>query len=158
VSKVSVVNIILEPKINAETPACAPYQPVFTVTGMNGASPSRFLWNFGQPPWGNQNVNDQTFSPVRPNPSYGPGVYMISLNVVSGPCDVTVYDTIEVVGPGTTIEVPFNRVPLDQTYQCIIEDTVCMTNNSSFYRNDFDRTDEDSVVYYPTYSFDRIFN
>lgn len=157
VSKASVVNIILEPKIIAITPACAPYQPVFTVTGMNGANPSRFLWNFGQPPWANDNLNDQNFSPVRPNPSYGPGIYMISLNVVAGPCNVTVYDTIEVVGPGTTIEVPFDRVPLDQTYQCIIEDTVCMTNNSSFYRNDFDRTDEDSVVYYPSYSFDRIF-
>ena len=157
VSNVSVVNIILEPKINAVTPACAPYQPVFTVTGLNGAPVSRFLWNYGQPPWGQQNLNDQELTPNSPQPSYGPGVYMISLNVVAGPCNVTVYDTIEVVGPGTGIESPFNRVPIPQTYQCIIEDTVCMTNASSFYRNDFDRTDEDSVVYYPSFSFDRIF-
>jgi len=68
-----------------------------------------------------------------------------------------VFDTLEVVGPGTSIESPGNRVPITQTYQCLIEDTVCMTNASSFYRNDFDRTDEDSVVYYPSYSFDRIF-
>lgn len=156
-SNVSVVNIILEPKINAITPSCAPYQPVFTVTGLNGAPVSQFLWNFGQPPWGQQNFNNQNLTPVSPQPSYGPGVYQISLRVQAGPCDVTVYDTIEVVGPGTGIESPGNRVAESQTYQCIIQDTVCMTNSSSFYRNDFDRTDEDSVVYYPQYSFDRIF-
>jgi len=157
VSNVSVVNIILEPKISAPTPACAPYRPVFTVTGLNGSPVTRFLWNYGQPPWGQQNVNDQELSPNSPQPAYGPGVYMISLNVVAGPCDVTVYDTIEVVGPGTAIEAPGNRIPIPQTYQCIIEDSVCMTNASSFYRNDFDRTDEDSVTYYPSFSFDRVF-
>ena len=158
ISQVGVVNIILEPKIFTTSPSCAPYQPTFNVTGLNGSPISQFLWNYGQPPWGNDNTNDQDLTPNSPRQAYGPGVYQISLRVVSGPCDVTVYDTIQVVGPGTGIESAGNRVAIEQTYQCIIEDTVCMTNASGFYQNDFDRNDEDSLVYYPQYSFDRIFN
>ena len=155
--RAAVSNILLEPKIlSTPNPACTPDNPIsFSVQGLNGANVSSFLWNFGNPPAGPPNLNDKTLTPEF---SYGPGPWMISLRLRSGPCDITVYDTVQVIGPGSTIEVPFDRVAEDQAFQCVIEDTVCFPNNSSFYQNDFNRLDEDSIVFYYDYTFERVFD
>jgi hypothetical protein len=83
---------------------------------------------------------------------------MISLRIQQGPCDVTIYDTVQVIGPISTIGVPGNQVPYNETYQCLITDSVHMVNNSSFYQNDWNRLDEDSIVTYFKFSFDYDFN
>ncbi|PCJ64620.1 MAG: hypothetical protein COA58_12850 [Bacteroidetes bacterium] len=153
--KTAVANIVMSPKIlSSPNPACTPDNPItFTVQdlpstpGIDG-----FLWNFGDPPSGPANTNFRILSGV--TKSYGPGPWMISLRLLAGPCDVTIYDTVQLIGPGSTIEVAFDRVAQDETYQCLITDSVQMVNNSSFYQNDFNTEDEDSTVFYYSKTFD----
>lgn len=156
--KAAVGNIVMEPKIiSLPNPACTPDNPIeFSVADLP-ASPgvSGFLWNFGDPPSGPANTNDRTLVPTK---SYGPGPWMVSLRLIAGPCDITIYDTVQVIGPGSTIEVAFDRVSEDETYQCIIEDSVHFPNNSSYYQNDWNRDDEDSITYYYDYTFDYVFD
>lgn len=152
--KAAVANIVMEPKIlSSPNPACTPDNPIeFSVANLPSTpGVSSFLWNFGDPPAGPLNINDKTLVPTK---GYGPGVWMISLRLIAGPCDVTIYDTVQLVGPGSTIEVAFDRVDEDETYQCVIEDSIHFPNNSSYYQNDYNRLDEDSFVYYYDYSFD----
>lgn len=151
----AVANIVLEPTIiSTPNPACTPDNPItFTPTNLPSTpGVSSFLWNYGDPPAGPANFNDRTLVGSK---SYGPGVWMASLRLRAGPCDRTFYDTVQVVGPGSTIEVAFDRVPQTQTYQCVIRDTVCFPNNSSFYQNDYNTQDEDSFIFYGDYTFDR---
>ncbi|MFT5724674.1 MAG: PKD repeat protein [Bacteroidia bacterium] len=111
----------------------------------NGPVSSNFLWNFGDPISGPDNFESVTRAPIHRYTSLGPK--MISLRMISGPCDKTVFDTIEVVGPLAQIEAPYNRISEKERYQCKLADTVHFTNNSRFWNNDLDVTDEDSVVY-----------
>ena len=104
----------------------------------------RFLWNFGDPPSGPQNTNDRTLQSVSHNYSLGPK--LISFRIEAGPCDVTIYDTITVIGPKATIEVPFGRIPQSEKNQCGTSDSVHFTNHSTFYQNDANPNDEDSTV------------
>ena len=156
--KAAVANIVMNPNIlSTPNPACTPDNPIdFSVANLP-ATPGvdAFLWNFGDPPAGPANVNDKSLTP---NKAYGPGPWMISLRLIAGPCDVTIYDTVQIIGPGSTIEVPFNRVAQDEAYQCEIRDSVQFVNNSSFYQNDWNRLDEDSSIYYYDYTFDREFD
>ena len=153
----AVTNLVLAPKIlTSPNPACVPDNPVaFGVTGLNGNPPTQFLWNFGNPPAGNLNFNNTS---LNPSFGYGIGPWMASLRLVVGPCDITVYDTIRILGVSSTIGVPFNRVAQSQTYQCVVRDTVCMVNNSSFYQADFNKLDEDEMSIYFSSSFDRIYD
>ena len=153
----AVTNLILDPKIlTTPNPACVPDNPVqFGVTGLNGNPPSAFLWNFGNPPAGNLNFNNTSLNPTF---GYGIGPWMASLRIQVGPCDITVYDTIRILGVSSTIGIPNNRVAQWQTYQCVIRDTVCMVNNSSFYQADFNKLDEDEMSFYFNCSFDRIYD
>jgi len=68
---------------------------------------------------------------------------------------VTIYDTVQIIGPGSTIEVPFNRVAQDEAYQCEIRDSVQFVNNSSFYQDVWIRLYVDSSISYSDYTFDR---
>ena len=151
--KSAVGNIILDPRIVADPdPACTPDNPIeFSVENLDGTPVDRFLWNFGDPPAGPANLNDKTLTP---NKAYGPGPWMISLRLFAGPCDITIYDTVQLIGPGSTIEVAFDRVAEDETYQCLIRDSIHFPNNSSYYQNDWNRFDEDSAVYYYDCTFD----
>ena len=157
--KAAVANIVMEPKIlSTPNPACTPDNPItFTIADLPSTPGiDKFLWNFGDPPSGPANTEDRTLQPV--TKSYGPGPWMISLRLEAGPCDVTIYDTVQLIGPGSTIEVPFNRVAQDQTYQCLITDSVQMVNNSSYYQNDYNTLDEDSNVLYYDCTFDYEFD
>ena len=78
---------------------------------------------------------------------------MISLRIVSGPCDIMIFDTITKVGPSSTIEVPFVRVLEKEKYQCEIRDSVHFVNNSSWYHNDPNYWDEDSFFIFFRNSF-----
>jgi gliding motility-associated-like protein len=126
-------NFVLNIDILAPDTICTADNPVeFTLAEPLPAG-SRFLWNFGDPDSGPDNFDNQN---INTEHSYGPGPWMASLNVVAGPCDVTFFDTVVVVGPGSVIEVMGDRVDERQTYQCVITDTVKFPNNSSFFFND----------------------
>jgi gliding motility-associated-like protein len=145
--KAAVTNFVLNPVIVADMDSsCVADNPVcFSLKDGPPAGASAWLWNFGDPPAGPANFNDQDWDPCK---AYGTGPWMISLRIIAGPCDITVYDTITKIGPGSTIEVPFDRVAEGEAYQCLIEDSVRFPNNSSFYHNDPTTIDEDSIVYY----------
>jgi len=145
--KAAVTNIVLRPVILADKDSsCVADNPVcFSLQGGPPAGASRWLWNFGDPPSGPANFDDKNWDPCH---SYGAGPWMISLRIIAGPCDVTVYDTIIKIGPGSTIEVPGNRVLEKEAYQCVITDSIHFPNNSAFYHNDPTQEDEDSIVFY----------
>jgi len=156
--KAAVGNIVMEPNIiSTPNPACTPDNPIeFSVDNLPSTpGVDAFLWNFGDPPSGPNNTNDKTLVPTK---AYGPGPWMISLRLIAGPCDITIYDTVQIIGPGSTIEVAFDRVPEDETYQCVIEDSVHFPNNSSYYQNDWNRLDEDSITFYYDYTFDYVYD
>lgn len=135
-------NFVLNVEIIAPDTICAADNPV--EFGLNEPLPpgSRFLWNFGDPPSGPANFDNQNINSQK---SYGAGPWMASLNVIAGPCNVMFFDTIVVLGPGSTIEVMGDRVAERQTYQCVITDTVKFPNNSSFFFNDPFKHDEATV-------------
>lgn len=145
--KAAVTNIVINPVIIADKDSsCVADNPVaFKLKDGPVQGASAWLWNFGDPPSGPANFNDKEWNVDH---SYGTGPWMISLRIIAGPCDVTVFDTITKIGPGSTIEVPFVRVPEDETYQCYITDSIHFPNNSSFRHNDPFAHDEDSVVFF----------
>jgi gliding motility-associated-like protein len=142
--KSTATTIKLEPRIVADKDsACSDDATrTFSVPNVDFTQLSGFLWNFGDPPSGPDNFNDEDDSPSH---SYGLGPWMISVRMVQGPCDVMAYDTITILGPGSTIEVPFVRVAEAEKYQCVIRDSVRFVNNSGFYHNDPSISDEDSI-------------
>ncbi|MFM9945168.1 MAG: PKD domain-containing protein, partial [Bacteroidia bacterium] len=146
---------VLHVKIIADPDSSCSSQPLteFTAVDVETLQPisaTTFLWNFGDPPSGPANFDKNTL--IKAPHNYGLGPWMTSVNIRSGPCNVTVLDTITKVGPTSTIEVPFNRVPEDQKYQCVIRDTVRFPNNSSFYHVDDVPVYEDSSAVYRYYT------
>jgi PKD repeat protein len=103
-----------------------------------------WTWNFGDPTSGSLNTNSKDFDPKHSYTSLGPK--MISFRVVAGPCDVIVFDTIQIIGPRAQIEAVGNRVSFSDKYQCSGNDSIHFTNNSSFYYNDSNTQDEDSIT------------
>lgn len=102
-----------------------------------------FLWNFGDPPSGPQNFNDITHVPEH---TFSLGPHLISLRIRVGPCDVTLLDTIQILGPQALIEKPYNRIDFSEKFQCGTDDSVHFTNNSTFYHNDKHQSEEDSFL------------
>ena len=145
--KAAVTNFVIDPVIVANwDSSCVADNPViFKLKDGPIQGASQWLWNFGDPPSGPANFDDENWETEH---SYGTGPWMISLRIIAGPCDVMVFDTITKIGPGSTIEVPFVRVPEEETFQCLITDSVHFVNNSSFYQNDPYNLDEDSFKYY----------
>lgn len=146
--KAAATNIKLAPQIIADKDSACTSDPETCFKVSTGPIPgAKFLWNFGDPPSGPLNTDDKTWTPCH---SYGGGPWMISLRIVSGPCDIMIFDTITKVGPSSTIEVPFVRVLEKEKYQCEIRDSVHFVNNSSWYHNDPNYWDEDSfMIFFP---------
>ena len=108
-----------------------------------------FLWNFGDPPSGPQNTNNRTWSP--PHTFTGLGPYQIKLTYAVN-CggrirNKVIYDTIMILGPQSTIEIPFNRIAEYEVFQCPkdVQDTVHFKNFSKFYHNDKNMWNDDST-------------
>ncbi len=135
------VKIIADPDSSCSSTPLVEYTAVDRNT-LQPISSSNFLWNFGRPPAGPANFNNRTLIKAAHNYPLGP--WMASVNIRSGPCNVTVFDTITKIGPTSTIEIPFNRVKEDEKYQCVIRDSVHFVNNSSFYHVDDVPVFEDS--------------
>lgn len=108
-----------------------------------------FLWNFGDPPSGPQNVNNRTWSPSHSFTGLGP--YQIKLtyavNCGGRVRNKVIYDTILILGPSSTIEIPFNRIAEHEVFQCPkdVQDTVHFKNFSKFYHNDKNMWNDDST-------------
>jgi gliding motility-associated-like protein len=140
--KAAATTIKINPVILADKDSSCTSDPETCFRLKDGPIPgARFLWNFGDPPSGLLNFEDASWTPCH---NYGGGPWMISLNIVVGPCDIMVFDTISKVGPSSTIEVPFVRVAESEKYQCTIRDSVRFVNNSTFYHDDPNILDEDS--------------
>jgi gliding motility-associated-like protein len=149
--KAAATNISINPVIVANFDSTCTSEPETCFKLVDGPIPgARFLWTFGDPPSGLLNFDQRSWTPCH---NYGGGPWMISLRVLSGPCDIMVYDTILKVGPASTIEIPFVRVLESEKYQCTIEDSVHFVNNSSFYHDDENYWDESTMFMFFEYSF-----
>lgn len=118
-----------------------------------------FLWNFGDPPTGPQNFNNRTWAPSHNFSGLGP--YQISLTYQHPVCgNRKVFDTIQIIGPSSTIEIPFNRIAQHQVFQCPkpVMDTVQFKNFSTFYHNDPYMWNDDSTFYNPDGSLGHVFD
>lgn len=146
--KAAATNIKINPVIVADKDSSCTSDPERCFKLKDGPIPgAQFLWTFGDPPSGLLNFDNRSWTPCH---NYGSGPWMISLRIVSGPCDIMVYDTVLHVGPASTIEIPFVRVLESEKYQCTIEDSVHFVNNSTFYHDDRNYWDESTtVIYFP---------
>jgi len=111
--------------------------------GVNG-----FLWTFGDPNSGPENINFRTWTPAHSFTGLGP--FLITLDYNHPICGVRrVFDTIIILGPQSTVDVAGDRIPDWQIFQCPkdVMDTVFFRNYSTFYHNDNDFTDDDSTFY-----------
>jgi gliding motility-associated-like protein len=107
-----------------------------------------FMWNFGDPPSGPLNVNTTSWAPSHVFTGLGP--YRIRLQFTHPVCGPrNFFDTIKILGPSSTIEIPFNRIAEHEKYQCVSRDSVRFPNNSSFYHNDNNMNNDDSTFYTP---------
>lgn len=137
------VKIIAEDDSSCSSTPTVKFHPVDITTGLPVSGVTAFLWNFGDPPSGPANFEDKILDGATHD--YGLGPWLISLKLKAGPCILTVLkDAVTKIGPTSTIEVPFNRVPEDQKYQCVITDSVHFPNNSKFYHTDDYPVFEDS--------------
>lgn len=147
----SATNLIVKPVIVASFDSVCISDPSIDFKLKDGSIPQAAnpVWNFGNPPSGPLNtVRQWTGS----HAAWGLGPYKVNFSfthAIPG-CGRTVYDTILVIGPQSTIEgAPPSgmRWLIDSLrYQCIIKDTVKFENFSKFYHNDRNMTNDDSVI------------
>lgn len=107
-----------------------------------------FLWNFGDPPTGPQNFNNRTWAPAHAFSGLGP--FQIKLTYSHPVCgNRVVFDTIMIIGPISTIDIPMNRIAEFEVFQCPkdIMDSVHFKNFSKFYHNDPRKYNDDSTFY-----------
>ncbi|MDG1746817.1 MAG: hypothetical protein P8I77_03175 [Bacteroidia bacterium] len=107
-----------------------------------------FLWTFGDPNSGPENINFRTWTPAHSFTGLGP--FLITLDYNHPICGVRrVFDTIIILGPQSTVDIAGDRIPDWQIFQCPkdVMDTVFFRNYSTFYHNDNDFTDDDSTFY-----------
>lgn len=140
--------------------------PPVTYPGKN----VQWLWEFGDPPSQNLNVDDKSW--VVTHDFTGLGPYDVSLQVyVPATNQICVFDTVvrvHVKGPVATIESktlqpqwinqntnPWTRVPNTSViadtmrYQCQIKDTVYFTNVSQYWDNDSEPFNDTLRIDYP---------
>lgn len=106
-----------------------------------------FLWNFGEPSSAILNFNNHEKSPQHQYNTIGP--VEVKLTAVHPICGtLTAFDTLKILGPVSTIENIGNRIPEYQVFQCNPVNPVPVTfqNLSTFYHNDKNILDEDSLV------------
>jgi hypothetical protein len=110
---------------------------------------SNFLWNFGDPPSGPQNFNNRLLSVAHSFTGLGPYQVKFSCDVSCGGTTFKkiLYDTVLIIGPQSTIEIPFNRIAEYEVFQCPkdVQDTVHFKNFSKFYHNDKNQWNDDST-------------
>jgi gliding motility-associated-like protein len=143
----SATNLLIKPIIVADRDSVCVSDPQISFRLKNGPIPlaANPVWNFGNPPSGPLNIVRQW---TGAHAAWGLGPYKINFSFthqIPG-CSRTVYDTILVIGPLSTIERPFNWLVDSLRYQCVIKDTVKFKNFSTFYHNDRNMMDDDSVV------------
>ncbi|PCJ65605.1 MAG: hypothetical protein COA58_09370 [Bacteroidetes bacterium] len=144
----AVSNLVLDSKItHYPTHITAIDNPVtFRIIDLPGTpGVNTFLWNFGDPTTGAKNYESNILFGTEHHFS-GLGTYLISLRIELGPCDVTLLDTIQVLGPLAKIEAPYNRIAFAEKFQCGTNDSIHFTNSSQFYYNDDNIADEDSTI------------
>lgn len=131
----------------------------FTVNPVPTGATS-WVWLFGPPPYiPNVNLNNQSWSPQFTAGGIGP--WLLSLTYKHPICgNRTLYDTVLVIGPQSTIEIPFNRINEWEVYQCPkdVMDSVHMKNFSSFYHNDLDYSNDDSTFFIPHWGVGHVFD
>lgn len=71
----------------------------------------------------------------------GPAIVSVSLGHVCGPYTVT--DTVVIIGPSAKIEPDF--LAKNERYQCKVRDSVHVVDRSSYYHNDSNFLDDDSL-------------
>ena len=71
----------------------------------------------------------------------GPKIIRCNIQHPCGPFDL--YDTVLVIGPEAAIETPF--IAANERYQCQIQDSIHVADRTTFYHNDGDYTDDDSL-------------
>ncbi len=111
-----------------------------------------FVWNWGPAPPGwataNGTQNRTSLSPTFNAGGLGP--QLVSFTYKHPICgDRTLYDTVLVIGPVSTIEIPFNRIAEHEVYQCPkdVMDSVHFKNFSTFYHNDRNYGNDDSTFF-----------
>ncbi len=115
-----------------------------------GATSWFWNWTTAPPGWSTQNgtQNRTSWSPTFRTGALGP--HMVSLTYVHPICgNRTLYDTVIVIGPASTIEIPFQRIAENEVYQCPkdVMDSVHFKNFSTFYHNDKNYSNDDSGNY-----------
>jgi gliding motility-associated-like protein len=136
----------------------------FSLTPQPVVGISSFLWNFGDPPSGNQNTNNRSLAPPHSFSGLGPFQVKFTYDIVCGGITrkKVAYDTVLIIGPQSTIEIPFNRIAEFEVFQCPkdVQDTVHFKNFSKFYHNDKNMWNDDSTFkkwpgnYHPGHVFD----
>lgn len=142
----AIINVSLNPKITKNKDIFSfDENPIsFGVNGLGTAEPvNQFMWNFGEPSSGPNNFSSTTLTPTH---TFGLGAKLVSLRIQAGPCDITTYDTIQIVGPHAQIEAVNNRISQAEKIQCGTADSIHFSNASLFYHNDNNPLDEDSVI------------
>jgi len=121
----------------------------FSLTPQPVAGISSFLWNFGDPPTGPLNVNNRSLAPPHSFSGLGPFQIKFTYDIVCGGITrrKVAYDTVIIIGPQSTIEIPFNRIAEYEVFQCPkdVQDTVHFKNFSKFYHNDKNMWNDDST-------------
>ncbi|MCB9262538.1 MAG: PKD domain-containing protein [Flavobacteriales bacterium] len=149
--KAAATNIYLRPVILADFDSSCTDNPTVNFSLKDGpVAGGKFLWNFGDPPSGPNNFDNKSWTPKH---SYGAGPWMISINIVAGPCDIMAFDTITKYGPSSAIGVAFDQILEKEKYQCIIRDSVHFKNHSSWYHDDANYWDEDSTLIFYLQAF-----
>ncbi len=97
-------------------------------------NPGEFFWSFGDT-IGNHTTNNQQWWPEYTYTK--PGRYIIRLNVSAPPCDTTAVDTVEILGPKSSIENELQQILIDpnQKNQCAINQVVEFPNTSVYYKS-----------------------
>lgn len=119
---------------------------------------TKFVWSFGDPASLNSN-SDQT-NWITSHQFTKLGTFQVRLAWENPVCGLKVsYDTIQVLGPLSLIEMPYNRMLESEVFQCSNDnqDTVHFHNLSLFFSNDTKRDDEDSFTIFngiKRYAFD----
>ncbi|TAE81886.1 MAG: T9SS C-terminal target domain-containing protein [Bacteroidetes bacterium] len=107
----------------------------FKQTPIDFSGNGSFLWNFGDAHGGGQQgTNNRDWWP-----SYtykNPGKYIVRLSI-NGPCDTFATDTIEILGPKSSIENMQQQIAIDpsQKSQCSITQPIEFPNTSVYYKS-----------------------
>jgi len=166
IDNASATNFVFRPRIlSSIDSACSTADIDFKLVGGPPISTLRsWMWHFVDlpvvaPPCSGCEDNDKDY----PEASFsygGAGPFQLSLYMNHNLCGpIIVFDTVQVIGPGSKIEDIPNGIMIAQNhrYQCIAKDTVQFTNVSTFYHNDSIFKDDDhAYVWSLTDTFEMI--